>query len=396
MKKPLLFLLLTFFTTAFSQIRFEKGYLINNQNEKSEVLIKNDDWSLNPTEFTYKKSDDGAEMKGKMNDVTEFGVYNFSKYVRFNGPIDQSTEDLQILDGNKNPKWVEKTVFLKQLAEGKRNLYTFSDSKVHRFFFSEEDGPIKQLIYKKYFAYGDNSNVYTNNEFRSQIATSFGDEETRKKIDNLTYKNEFLTAIFKKFNGGENSELVSDRAKSTFNFYLKGGISFTSAKLNIEDGSPVNVDFASKISPKFGVELEYVLPFRKNKWSVFLEPTYQTYKQTGKNFTNNDAMISYNVIELPVGVRHYFFIDQNSRIFLEAVATLAELKIGDNFIRYGIPGTTAEKIFDLGSQINISGGIGYSYNNKYSVSARYASKKIGNIYSISANIFSITAAYKIF
>lgn len=53
MKKLLFVVILCSYSFTFSQIRFEKGYLINNQDVKSEVLIKNEDWTLNPTEFFY-------------------------------------------------------------------------------------------------------------------------------------------------------------------------------------------------------------------------------------------------------------------------------------------------------------------------------------------------------
>jgi hypothetical protein len=45
MKKQLLLLLCLVFTAnAYTQIVFEKGYYINNANEKVECLIKNIDW----------------------------------------------------------------------------------------------------------------------------------------------------------------------------------------------------------------------------------------------------------------------------------------------------------------------------------------------------------------
>ena len=53
--KKLLLILLAFTLQLFSaQIKFEKGYLITNNGERKEILIKNKDWLNNPTEFTYK------------------------------------------------------------------------------------------------------------------------------------------------------------------------------------------------------------------------------------------------------------------------------------------------------------------------------------------------------
>ena len=46
----LLFLIVT---ESFGQIKYEKGYFINNENKKIECLIKNKDWKNNPSEFSY-------------------------------------------------------------------------------------------------------------------------------------------------------------------------------------------------------------------------------------------------------------------------------------------------------------------------------------------------------
>ena len=397
MKKSLLFLLLTFFTAAFSQIRFEKGYIINNKDEKSEVLIKNEDWSLNPTNFIYKNSEDGSELTAKIENVKEFGVYNFSKYVRFTGPIDQSRDDLQDLGSEKNPKWLEQTVFLQQLAEGKRSLYSYNNSKILRFFYEDGDTKITQLIYKRYL--GENSsNIYINNEFRSQLANSFAGDVDGDKFDNLPYKAQSLTNLFKKYNLSD-SVLKSDSEKSSFNLYLKPGISFNSAKFQISGGSNLDTNFESKLSPRFGLQLEFILPTRRNKWSVFVEPTYQTYKQESKNAGLSPAMIEYSSIELPIGVRYYMFLNKDAKLFLEGFVNVADFQIGENYITYQIPGTSAEKTYELQSQVTIGGGIGFSYKNKYSVSARYSAKDLGRKYvffKIPYNSFSISAAYNIF
>ena len=397
MKKSLLFLLLTFFTAAFSQIRFEKGYIINNKDEKSEVLIKNEDWSLNPTTFIYKNSEDGSELTAKIENVKEFGVYNFSKYVRFTGPIDQSRDDLQDLGSEKNPKWLEQTVFLQQLAEGKRSLYSYNNSKILRFFYEDGDTKITQLIYKRYL--GENSsNIYINNEFRSQLANSFAGDVDGDKFDNLPYKAQSLTNLFKKYNLSD-SVLKSDSEKSSFNLYIKPGISFNSAKFQISGGSDLDTDFESKLSPRVGVQLEFILPTRRNKWSVFVEPTYQTYKQESKNVGLSPAMIEYSSIELPIGVRYYMFLNKDAKLFLEGFVNVADFQIGENYITYQIPGTSAEKTYELQSQVTVGGGIGFSYKNKYSVSARYSAKDLGRKYvffKIPYNSFSISAAYNIF
>ena len=58
MKIKLLFLFTTVFTlNCYSQISFENGYFIDNDNQKINCLIKNLDWENNPTKFKYKLSE---------------------------------------------------------------------------------------------------------------------------------------------------------------------------------------------------------------------------------------------------------------------------------------------------------------------------------------------------
>ena len=48
---------------CFAQISFEKGYFINNANQKTNCLIKNQDWKDNPTEFEYKLDENSESIK---------------------------------------------------------------------------------------------------------------------------------------------------------------------------------------------------------------------------------------------------------------------------------------------------------------------------------------------
>lgn len=396
LKKSLLLILLFLSIGIFSQLNYEKGYLINNRNEKSEILIRNEDWALNPKDFDYKISSGDKVLTGRIADVKEFGIYNFSKYVRYTGLIDQSSDNVQIIDNDKNLKLVEKTVFLKQLVEGKRNLYSYNDDKIKKFFYSDASTPITELIYKRYYADEYRSSLATNNEFRNQLAKSFSGEETGQKLKTITYKTQDLTKFFKKYNDADSDTAVQPmESKSQLNFHVKPGIGFTSVKLEFPELPAANVNFATKISPRFGLELEYILPFIRNKWALFTEPTYINYKQKGENTLGNPAEISYNSVDLPFGVRHYMFLNKTSRIFIEGSLNLADLSVGDNYVRYFIPGTTVERQFGFRSSVNLGGGIGYSYNNKIQISARYNSKNMGQYFDIKYSSFSLMASYNI-
>lgn len=81
-KKQLVFILTAILSlNCYSQISFEKGYFVDNNNQKTTCLIKNIDWANNPTEFEYKLSKNNETKKLTIKLVKEFGVNNTSKYL---------------------------------------------------------------------------------------------------------------------------------------------------------------------------------------------------------------------------------------------------------------------------------------------------------------------------
>ena len=97
MKKQLVFILTTILSlNCYSQISFEKGYFIDNNNQKTNCLIRNIDWKNNPKEFEYKISEQTKKERLTIESVKEFGIDNVSKYIRFDVDIDRSSNYLNL------------------------------------------------------------------------------------------------------------------------------------------------------------------------------------------------------------------------------------------------------------------------------------------------------------
>ena len=96
MKKRILFLLITILSlNCYSQISFQKGYYIDNTNQKINCLIKNINWKNNPTKFEYKLSENSESKKTTIKTIKEFGIDNISKYVRSTVNIDRSSVNIK-------------------------------------------------------------------------------------------------------------------------------------------------------------------------------------------------------------------------------------------------------------------------------------------------------------
>lgn len=208
------------------------------------------------------------------------------------------------------------------------------------------------------------------------------------------------------YNDCQNSTSITyqKQRRGEFKIYLKPRLNFTSFEIDNTLNSFKETEFDSQINPGFGIEAEFVFPFNKNKWALFFEPTYHSYK-TKKTYestsvTSGDitAKVSYVSIELPIGVRHYFHLNSKSKLFLNT-AFIYEVGTKKDSIEFKLNGVDLQGM-DIISYSNFAVGAGYKYNNKYSFEIRYIEK--GNVlesyhnWTSSYNSWSFILGYSIF
>jgi len=289
MKKRILFLLITILSlNCYSQISFQKGYYIDNTNQKINCLIKNIDWKNNPTEFEYKLSENSESKKTTIKTIKEFGIDNISKYVRSSVNIDRSSENIKNLSNDKNPIFKKEDLFLKVLVEGKATLYQYIDRNLRRYFYNNENSNIEQLIFKSYIT---ENNIGTNNRFRQQLFVDLKCPNFKtSKIENIEYKKNSLVRFFTEYNKCHNSELInfeSEQKGDFFNLTIRPRLNSSSLTIQNSVSNSRDTDFENKIEFGFGLEAEFILPFNKNKWAIAIEPTYQSFKSQKTTNVNN-------------------------------------------------------------------------------------------------------------
>lgn len=366
MKKAIYLLLLLFPVLSFAQITFEPGYFIE-RGIKTECLIKNLAWKNNPVSFEYKLNE-GEDTKIKtINEVTEFNVGSAYKYKRFTTNLDRSAIVLDQLSTLKDPQWSKETLFLKVLVEGKVTLYQYEDSNYIKYFYSTGDNlTAEQLVYKEYMKDG---RIAENNMFRQQLYNVMKDGgNSINKFERLKYKKDALVTLFNDYNGTNGQTVVNLSAKQnqgSINLKITPGATFTS--LNVSNSLSPNYfyDFENKTSFRIGAELEYIMPFNNNKWSLFLDPNYQSYSNSGNRGTQQ-MEAKYNFVEIPVGIRHYMFLNKNAKFFVDG-AYVISIPVSDSYIQYG------GNILDIERNSALALGAGFSYK-KYSVEFRHTFK----------------------
>ncbi|WP_239000257.1 porin family protein [Hyunsoonleella ulvae] len=359
MKIKLLFLLTTILSlNCYSQVYFENGYYIDNNNEKVNCLIKNLDWGNNPTEFKYKLTENSEISIKTIKSIKEFQIYNSSKYVRRSVKIDRSSNKVDELDNDKRITFQEEELFLKVLVEGKSTLYSYVDNSLIRYFYNIGESDIEQLDFKNYLT--PEGKVGVNNRFKNQLWNNLKCSDIKKKkAENLEYKQSDLVNFFVAYNSCTNQEYINFEEKpkkDLFNLSLRPRLNSSSLESNYR-----NTNIKNELGFGFGVEAEFIFSTNKNKWALLIEPTYQSFmieKSTDESLSEVD--VNYSSIEFHAGIRHYLFLNDTSKIFINA-SIIYDLSLNNPQIDE----------LEITTSYNLAFGLGYKYNDKYSVELRH-------------------------
>ncbi len=404
MKKCILSIILALLSFASQgQINFVEGYFITNEGKTKQCLIKNNDWRNNPLVFEYKLHENEEVISIGISEVSEFSMSNI-KYVRAFVDIDLSSNELSKMSYKKNPEYVKKEVFLKEIVQGPVKLYKYTEHGITKYFFCKKNGVITPLVYKKYLI-GKENKIGENLMYKQQLYNEINcNALSINKILPVKYYEKDLVSYFNKNNaclGGEVS-LKDEKKKDDFNISVTSGISFVG--LSVDNTSNRSVDFNDKVIFRVGIELEYVLPFNNNKWSAFLEPNYQKYKEkqliNEGLHTEENVGVNFSYIEIPIGVRHRFFIGSKNNIFVNA-GYVSGFTIGESKIDY------AENIYvfgthdpELRSGNAIFGGIGVALFDKIAAEIRFYGDRdpVGHElnYSSAYKATSVIISYNLF
>lgn len=419
------FIYFAFISMCFSQYEFEKGYYITNQGEKIECLIKNLDWRSIPSKIEYKLDENSDRQTLDFTDIKSFYIYNtIHYYQKHYVDIDKNTKQ------EFNP--IKQFVVLQVLVSGSANLYKFNNQV---YFYSLGDHrEVKQLVYGEYKDI--NNKAKKNNAYKLELYENLKCEKiTPNQIRKLKYKEQMLIRLFSEYNEciGDNAvEHINseNKTETVWKINLLAGVH---KNLSIQPEIPIegmygNAPFKTKlqvgntdqITPAIGVEVEALLPFNKNRLSVFLSLTYQMledefsqkyynatlgtfsgitpnlglpYTTTVKADYSIDASYNYSYIELPLGLRYYFNLNSQSKLAIEgsfgAIVLLNKkenLQIENLNIANSITFKKGDNTpLNFSSQIKL--GTKYLFKDRYGLGLDYyLYKEVGSSYGSSLGI----------
>ncbi len=367
MKQPVIILFFFFSTfSIFGQISYEQGYVVKNNGEKISCFIKDLESLRTPTKFEYKINiSDKETITGDIQSIQEFGIPAKFKYKRQTVEID--TENHRVTT-QRNPVFETKTVFTKVLVEGEASLFSYFDGETVSFFYTLKSKDInspKTLVYKEFITH--KNTLRKNDNYKQELMNNLVCENLNQKdFENIDYFQNSLLQLFIKYNSclGGNYEIFKEKRKGIFNLKIAPRIAFNSLFTGIRSDNRLDTQFDNKTQFFVGVEFEYIMSFNKNKWSVFIDPTYQYFKQEDVEVGYNDVLVSidYSSVEVPIGIRHYMFLNDTSKIFVN-FGFVVDLVLNNKF-EYTLVTNFNEPIF---STPNFTFGLGYNFNNKFDI-----------------------------
>jgi hypothetical protein len=363
---------------AYSQLAFESGYFINEDGQKIDCMIENVDWHNNPTEFKYQLSGTQEIMKADVNHVKEFAIPDVCKFISAKVNIDRSGTGTSRMNTNKHPVFNEEQLFLKVLVEGGASLFFYEDVNGRAFFYQVKDSVIKQLIYKEYLT-RDNM-IATNTSFRQQLYNDLKCQDiTMADLEDIKYSKKSLERVVVKYNRCTNSEYHEFKTKENadrLTLTVRPGLQISSLSGTYSNTTVRDFDFSPDLSIRLGIEAELILPIgNKRKWALIGEPTYQSLKSS-KRRSNSEvsggiliSSVDYRTIEVPLGVRRYFFLKNGSKIFVNA-ALVADLKFNSS-LRFARANGSLLGTEKVESNPNMALGVGYKHKGRYSLELRH-------------------------
>jgi hypothetical protein len=378
-----LLLLLVLPLQLFSQNFYEVGYYIDNNGVRVNGFVNNEYWYNSPETVSFRTSADSETTVLTIDKVAEFGVGTHTKYIRHTVDVDKdrSVNLAYINTAFSVPQYIKKTVFLNTLLEGKANLYSLTLDEDRKFFISSESAPIPvQLVYKKFI--DTDSKVRETWEYRSTLYESYrcGDSNlgSLKKLP-YTQKaiKEYITA-YNSCSGSTNTEFATERRALKLKF--TGFAGAVMHNYDIQNAQDDRFGSSSGAAPIVGIDASLILPAHSNRYEIFLRASFETLAMD--NFANRNTTSSsqiqdqvltdVSIINLTIGPRYSFILNQKNRIFVEGQLGYAIIS-GDiiyQTVRYSDTGKTVHntQAIPVAGDLVAGLGVGYVFNNKFGLS----------------------------
>lgn len=328
---PSFLLILFFFASVFAYGQEINGYILNNNDEKTECFVHNNGIreASSANKYKYRLPGEKEFKEMDLDKIKEFAIYDEVKCVRELIQTDASDNRIKREEeAYQEPELDQGHAYLYVLYEGPlASLYTYYNEGKIFYYYRVREASIELLYYKKYqveVATGVVEKIIVNNAYKDQLAQAFNIED-EKALQKLSYTKNSLIRFFDNYhkqNREQGKNLVIGAPKPRI--IVRGLLNGNTFSAKIQGNSATHyVFFKQEKSVGYGLEVEYNFAFNRNKFSVFAGGNYATYFSDYSDYVNagidHDGYIwDYYSIDIPFGVRYYGRLFPKTRIFVEA------------------------------------------------------------------------------
>lgn len=259
-------------------------------------------------------------------------------------------------------------------------MYRYRYGDISKYFFKKEDGGIESLIYHKYVM--KNIAVRENKKYLNQLwkANIKCPNDRVGDVENIAYNKSDLINHFVNYNqciGANYKTFKGNQSKTKVNLNIRPRLNINRHQFNNITSDFNQADLDQAVGFGIGIEAEAILPINKGKWSIFIEPTIQNFQdeQTMPSKGNDEGELNvitdYTSLELPVGFRHYLFLNQQLKIFLD-FSYVVDIDLSGEFHvqRLDNPNLITEPLTARGNG-NFSYAAGVKYKDKFIFSIKF-------------------------
>ena len=301
------------------------GYIVKNDGERIECHVFNSGNEEATTFYMYILPGNSKSQKMDLAAVKEFGLDNGQKFIRELIQIDVSSDRIKRAEEAEYlPEFQEGHAYLKVLYEGPRaSLYSYFDEGRMFFYYKVRESNIALLFYKQYRVEVDGGHIkeiIVDNTYKEQLSTAFKPDDP-KMMKRLTYTKKSLMRFFETVNQAEVGSapiLYKKISQGYFRANVSGGLNFNNYLIQNLDYSQVIV-FPQKLSFTYGLEFEYILPYNKHRWGLFLGANHSSYQSSDASKVGNDNLtdfeINYKAFDFPMGISLNVPVYKNISVF---------------------------------------------------------------------------------
>jgi hypothetical protein len=302
-------LILGFFLTniSYSQEIYTPGYVINNSHDTLYGYIYHTNLKRSPEEIRFKTIINSEPVTYKPDEISEFRTKN--EFFVSGDVIRETTNETKV-----------DKIFLQILFNGKKNLYSYTDSEGKSSYYIKDRKGFELLINGKSFqSHNHKQDGVAKKNYTEQLSLYLNEcSSKRLHLRSTQYNKESLLNLFQYYNKFSPSYVFyqkQNEIRGEFGALIGASLTTLTFKHDGKDDEYehlVHSEFTKSVRPSAGLFCDIILPWDQGKWSIYNELLLSNYNSKSDKYTyyGNSPDI-YNIVNTEFG---YTYLKINNLI----------------------------------------------------------------------------------